>query len=391
MNSCSIHRFIARLLPFLAVAVVDVARVSAHDVDLTHIDAQFHSDGTYRIDIYYDADAWLVGVRPEHMSPADLDAYLAKSDAERSAREAELDDFIRRRIKLRFDDVQDPYDVTLIQNDAKSAENPHGAVATNRLIRLAGRAPEGARTFSISCSKTFGNVVLFQRCGAAAPVVKRMDAGGRSDAFSLEFPASTDDGNTASASPGFVAVGSQFVVLGFEHILPLGLDHVAFVVGLFLLSTRWSALLWQVTAFTVAHSITLSLAVLGVVTLSHHTIARVIEPLIAISIAFVAFENVVTSKLNVWRPFVVFAFGLLHGLGFASMLLELGIPQGTQVAALAGFNIGVEIGQIAVIGMAFAVVGWWRQATWYRRRVVIPASLVIGLIGSYWAIERVFA
>ncbi|MBX3394589.1 MAG: HupE/UreJ family protein [Phycisphaerae bacterium] len=371
--------------------MASASRVSAHDVELTHINAQFHADGTYEIDIFYDADAWLAGVRPEHILPADLEAYLAKSDAERSAREAELDDFIRRRIKLRFDDVPDQYDLMLIRNETKAAENPHGAVAANRRIRLFGSAPEGARTFSISCSKTFGNVILFQRCGSAAPVVKRMDAGGRSDAFELDFSKSADLNGEASTRPGFLAVGRQFVELGFAHILPLGLDHVAFVIGLFLLSTRWSALLWQVTAFTVAHSITLSLAVLGVVTLSHATIARVIEPLIALSIAFVAFENVVTSKLNVWRPFVVFAFGLLHGLGFASMLLELGIPQGTQVAALAGFNIGVEIGQIVVIGLAFAAVGWWRKAAWYRRRVVIPASLVIGLIGSYWAVERVFA
>jgi hydrogenase/urease accessory protein HupE len=177
----------------------------------------------------------------------------------------------------------------------------------------------------------------------------------------------------------------RFLRLGFTHIVPQGLDHVLFVLGLFLLSTSLRALLWQVTAFTVAHSITLALTMLGVVELS----PSIVEPLIAASIAFVAIENVLTSRLHAWRPAVVFAFGLIHGMGFAGVLRELGLPRGQMATALVGFNVGVECGQLSVILVAFAVLGWWRERAWYRRRVVIPLSLAIAVTGIVWTVQRV--
>jgi len=116
---------------------------------------------------------------------------------------------------------------------------------------------------------------------------------------------------------------------------------------------------------------------------------QIVEPLIALSIAYVAIENVFTERLHAWRPALVFGFGLLHGLGFAGALRELGLPSGQFVEALLTFNLGVELGQLTVIGIAFALLSWARNKEWYRSVVVKPLSLAIGVVGMYWAIQRV--
>ena len=156
------------------------------------------------------------------------------------------------------------------------------------------------------------------------------------------------------------------------------------MLGLFLLGARLGPLVWQVSAFTVAHAVTLSLAVFDVVSLP----ARVVEPLIALSIVYVAVENLLTERLTPWRPATVFLFGLLHGLGFAGVLRELGLPAEERWLGLLTFNAGIEVGQLAVIGVAFAAVGWCRRRPWYRRRVTIPASALIAAIGLLWTLER---
>jgi hypothetical protein len=178
----------------------------------------------------------------------------------------------------------------------------------------------------------------------------------------------------------------KYLSLGFGHILPQGPDHVLFVLGQFLLSTRVRPLLWQVTAFTMAHSITLALSLYGLVRLP----SIVVEPLIAMSIAFVAVENLITSELKPWRPFVVFGFGLVHGLGFAGVLTDMGLPRNQFATGLVTFNVGVELGQLAVIGLAFAAVGWLRRCAWYRRGVVFPASTAIAAVALFWTVQRIW-
>ena len=176
-----------------------------------------------------------------------------------------------------------------------------------------------------------------------------------------------------------------YLQLGYTHILPLGIDHVLFVLSLYLLEPRLKPVLWQATAFTVAHSITLGLAMYGFVSPP----ASLVEPLIALSILFVAIENIVVAKLNPWRIVVVFGFGLLHGLGFAGALTGLGLPRTMFVESLVAFNIGVELGQISVILLAWLLIGRWAaNKPWYKRRVLVPASVAIGLMAAYWTFER---
>lgn len=189
-----------------------------------------------------------------------------------------------------------------------------------------------------------------------------------------------DDASTSTVAIAWSAVG-----LGFTHILPKGLDHILFVLGLFLLATRTRTVVIQASVFTVAHSLTLALSIYGVVALP----AGIVEPLIAASIVYVAFENLMTSRLSRGRLTLVFAFGLLHGLGFAGVLTDLGLPQRGLLATLIGFNLGVELGQIAVIGTAALLV---RAAALpperYRRLVVRPASALIAVTGVVWVVER---
>ena len=177
----------------------------------------------------------------------------------------------------------------------------------------------------------------------------------------------------------------NYIVLGFEHILPKGLDHILFILGLFLFSTAIKPLLWQVTMFTVAHTITLGLAMNGLIQLP----ANIVEPLIALSIAYIGLENIFSRKLKKSRLALIFIFGLLHGLGFASVLSDLGMPENAFVTALISFNVGVELGQLVIILFAFLFVGFWfGKKPWYNRLVTFPTSVVISLVASYWFVER---
>ncbi|MEM7378045.1 MAG: HupE/UreJ family protein, partial [Pseudomonadota bacterium] len=179
----------------------------------------------------------------------------------------------------------------------------------------------------------------------------------------------------------------HYTVVGFEHIIPKGLDHIVFVLGLFFFSLALKPLIWQVTAFTLAHSVTLALASLGHISVP----ASVVEPLIALSIAYVAVENLRGGEITWVRTAVVFAFGLLHGLGFAFVLGDVGLPPSQFFASLFAFNVGVEIGQLAAIAVAWLALGLpFGKRSWYRRGIAIPCSLAIAAIGVYWTVERVF-
>ena len=178
---------------------------------------------------------------------------------------------------------------------------------------------------------------------------------------------------------------ASYIEIGFEHIVPKGLDHILFIVGLFLLSTHLSPLLWQVTMFTVAHTITLALSMNNIVELP----PSVVEPLIALSIAYVGVENILAKELHKSRLILVFLFGLLHGLGFAGVLSDFGMPKDDFAVALISFNVGVELGQLAVIFMAFVLLRlWFKNKLMYRKIVVVPGSVFISVIGAYWFLER---
>ena len=177
-----------------------------------------------------------------------------------------------------------------------------------------------------------------------------------------------------------------YLKLGYNHILPLGLDHILFVLSLFLLSPKLKPVLWQSLAFTVAHSVTLGLAMYHVIKPS----AKIVEPVIAISIMYVALENIFSPRLKASRIGVVFCFGLVHGMGFASALSSLGLPSNSYLTSLVMFNLGVELGQVTVIVTAYLLLAkWFGNKPYYRKYIVIPLSGMIAAIAFYWTIQRI--
>lgn len=260
------------------------------------------------------------------------------------------------------------------------------------VLSLAADLPEGDAPLRFGWDARFGELVVRQVGGGDDAYTAFLSAGDLSDPLARDA--------ITTESPG--SVFASYIVVGFEHIVPLGLDHILFVLGLFFFSLHLRPILFQVTAFTVAHTITLALASLGLVTVP----GSVVEPLIAASIVFVGLENL-RGRGNVKvRTSLVFAFGLLHGLGFASVLGEFGISASSFIAALLGFNVGVEIAQLALILAALALI--W-AATRLSARAPLPAeetpvrtlqvtyravamvgSIAISLIGAWWTVERVF-
>jgi hypothetical protein len=244
-------------------------------------------------------------------------------------------------------------------------------------IRLRGTIPEHARQFSWAYDLTYASYALVLKSSAdAGGETEWLEGGQRSRPFALDARAGVQSR---------LHIAGTYFVLGFTHILPRGFDHVLFVLGIFLLTRAVRPMLWQVSAFTIAHSITLGLTLYGVVPQA----SSLVEPLIALSIVYVAVENLTTTELKPWRIALVFAFGLLHGMGFAGALRELGLPRSEFVTGLLTFNAGVEAGQLTVIGAAFLAVAYWsRNRVVYRRFIVVPGSLAIAFAGAYWTVER---
>ena len=145
-------------------------------------------------------------------------------------------------------------------------------------------------------------------------------------------------------------------------------------------------ILWQATAFTVAHSITLALSMKNIIVAP----GQVVEPIISLSIMFVAIENMVTDRLKAWRIIIIFIFGLIHGMGFASVLNEIGLPPGKFFLSVFSFNLGVEIGQVSVIlGVFTLIIKPFRNRLWYRKAILAPVSCCIAIMALYWTFSRI--
>ena len=366
-------------LPLVAMLAFTVNAAAAHEIRPAIVTAVFAPEHRYEITVVANLEALLAGIGPVH-----ADTNESPSANLYNELRALPPDMLRARfnafaprwlagIHAEFDGARVEPRISAI------SVPPAGDLALARLssVTLSGEIPANAEKFRWRYAGEFGsNVLRVKRAGDDEMVTSWLKDGAISEPIPL----------AGADAKGTFELFVEYLTLGFTHILPKGLDHILFVLGLYLLSTRIKPLLVQVTAFTVAHSITLALGLYGVVTVS----PSIVEPLIALSIAYVAIENLLTSKLHAWRPFVVFGFGLLHGLGFAGVLQEIGLPRSHYVTGLIAFNIGVELGQLAVIAIAFGLTGlWFRTAPWYRARIVMPASAAIAAVGLFWTVQRV--
>jgi hydrogenase/urease accessory protein HupE len=329
----------------LALLLLLAQAASAHELGRFQVQAEFLKDGTYRVDLVADE---------EHLTPQLL----------RSLVDGAAVAFDGHPVQPRAEPVP------------PGPETPPGRMT----VRLHGPIPGGARAFtwSDSAAAKLGSYPLIPKNeGDESTTWQWLEGDAASQPFRLA---------ASVVPPTRLEIVGQYLKLGFTHILPKGLDHILFVLGLFLLSRKARPLLLQVTSFTIAHTVTLALSIYGIISLP----PSIVEPLIALSIVFVAVENVLTSELRPSRIALVFGFGLLHGLGFAGVLSELGIPRSEFLPALISFNLGVEAGQLTVISLAFLAVGLFRNRAWYRQAVVVPASLLIAAMGIYWSIQRTF-
>lgn len=349
------------------------------------VEISVFTEGRFRVELRASIEALLTGINAQY-----TDTTQAPTAVEYDRlRELEAPDLMRefapfrrqmlQSIEILLDDRRATVEIT----DVEIPVPGYTKVPRISLIVLEGDIPRDTRSLSWYYPAAFGdNAVRVRQVDTRAEqwhwsAWQWIRDDSRSEPFSLK---------EVFTEPSLWHVISEYTKAGFDHIVPRGLDHILFVVGLFLFSARVRPLLWQVTMFTIAHSITLALAMTGVFTLP----ARVVEPLIALSIAYVGVENVWHRKLHRSRLLLVFAFGLLHGLGFASMLADFGMPDNAFATALIAFNVGVELGQLAVIGVAYLALGlWFGDRPWYRRFVVVPGSLLIAAVGLSWAWERI--
>jgi hypothetical protein len=332
------------------------------------------ASGTFRADVVCDLDALALGVDRGADSVALAAAIEAMSPVERGALVARLTETLKRRLRVRFDGEAAAFEVSLPD---RGRPRPEGTLpsALGLVARLEGRVPAGAGEVTFFASRSFPPV-RFEVVG---------ESGERLHLEVLQHGSESTPASVASASTvRRWATLTRFLGLGFAHILPDGIDHVLFVVGLALFSRRLVPLLVQATAFTVAHTLTLVLSAHGVFRLP----SRPVESLIALSIVYVAIENLLRSELRFSRVLLVFAFGLLHGLGFAGVLAELGLPDRNRWVALLAFNGGVEFGQLAVILPTWLLLRGLERLGASRRAVVVPASVVIGAVGLYWTATR---
>ena len=375
VRSQTLARLAAPLLT-LVVLVGLPASSRAHPLTFTETTIVLRPDGSFQTDLVCDLDALALGA-PQNADDAALVAALgALAPGELEARLDRLRQLFQRRVRVRFDGEPAPFEVSFPDQGTPAATASSIPTMLGLTARLTGTVPAGATNMEFFASRAFADVHLTVRDEIRGLTIRSvLERGARSDPYALAGPVEP---------PTAVSLGRQYLGLGFVHIVPRGLDHILFVLGLFLLGTRTGPLVWQVSAFTVAHAATLSLAVFEIVALP----ARVVEPLIALSIVYVAVENVLTARLTPWRPAVVFGFGLLHGLGFAGVLGQLGLPEQERLLGLLSFNVGIELGQLLVIVVALASVGWCRRRPWYRARIAVPLSVAIAGVGLFWAVER---
>ena len=433
--------YLAVLSTVMAMVLAFALPARAHEV-LPAIADMEQVEDELQFDIRLNIESFIAGIDLTETADTDVAPQAETYDILRALEPAALEDRfdafwpeMQERITVLIDGAPVPVTDPIIQIGEV------GNIETVRETQLQFTAPipADAQTVQVGWDSAFGTLVIRQQ-GVEAPYDGYLEAGALTDPITLA------GGDQAGGWQTF----ARYIPVGFDHIVPKGLDHILFVLGLFFLSTRMAPLLTQVSLFTLAHTITLALAALGYVRIP----GSIVEPLIAASITYVAVENIFMKNLSPWRPFIVFLFGLLHGLGFASVLGEFGLPEGTFIPALIGFNVGVEVGQLAVIAVMFlavwqairvdrgeneamqarAVYGVLIVATLalilldppvlsaalenpslvflgpllavfvlclasvqfrdhleaYRRIVSVPASVFIAVIGAYWFVERVF-
>ncbi len=310
---------------------------------------------------------------------------LSADETERLLRETEK--YLREAVYFTHGDHEVPFEVDFPDFNCDPPSFPEllngGAYLT---VKLTGKIPPGpAGEFKMHVRPSVQPIFLVAAGDKGEGAIIEVNPGDSAAIFSTSEIVAGKETKVDYAEGGGV---KNMLVIGYLHVLPMGLDHVLFILALFFMARDFSALLKQSLAFTVAHSITLGMAVLGGVEVASTWLGGMIEPLIALSIAVLALENVVRKKPSPSRLSLVFVFGLVHGLGFASSFATVLKQVDGGVWALALANIGVELAQVTILVVAWVLtLRWWRKPIYEKFR--IASSLVLAAIGLYWFVQRI--
>ena len=369
-------------LAALALLCLIGTPVHAHDLSYALVNVAVPADRTsVRVEIRCHVPALILGAPQGHLAPDRLAAFLALDDIQLAARQSTASRDLLAGLSLRADDR--------LIDDARLAFPPAGTLRADASVpvtspkpsaplTLTAALPPGATSLDLALPAALGPAVVVVRWSDGRVTTLAMGDGERTRPIHLSGPAPLADALDALV---------RFSALGFRHILPLGLDHIAFIAALAVAAPRLGVLIRLATIFTLAHSLTLALAAFRIVDAP----PALVEPAIALSIVAMAGLTALRGPAPAGpaTTAVVFGFGLLHGLGFAGALGQIGLPRGQEALALAGFNLGVEAGQIAVILIVLAAVAAWRTKPFYGPRVARPASAAIAIAGLVWTFQRI--
>lgn len=367
-----------RLLFQLLLCLVIQPFASGHQVETVELEFQKNGDACLLIgemDIAY----MLPETRgiPEGL-PLSRAAVMKSTPEELARIRRETENTLRKLLRFTFADQDVKWTVEFPDFEKEPFELPEEAgdiALISTRLRISPFSGPGALRVHWAGEKETELIVLIEEENDAR-IISTLPGG------NLMLFKQTDEGGSA---PVERPVAGGWLLSGFHHVIPLGLDHMLFILGLFLLVPKWKPLAGQSLLFTIAHSITLGLSVLGKIEVP----GKWVEVLIAVSIAWVGVENLLIRRLGRQRLVLVFAFGLLHGLGFASVLTEKlgGIPKEQLAGPLLGFNVGVELAQITVLCAAFLVL--WPLRKW-TFQVQTFGSAFVALAGFGWMVERLF-
>ena len=389
-STAKIYVFSALL--WLAAIICGTAISHAHEIKPALLEFQLTSPAAKQLDLTLDmnAEIFLSGVDAGNLKDTDDSQKSDEYDRYRAKDAATLDEAIRARwpqLAQRIFVENGDKRLELVLRDVTVETGLLEAQIRQTRIQFSAAPLDSNKEIILGWAAELGPLIVRQisstkssddsTTSASALYAAYLAPGERSDAVQLA-------GATELSLPDIVR---RYAHSGFVHIIPLGLDHILFVLGLFLFSLSGRVLFYQISLFTLAHTFTLALSSLGIVRIA----GQIVEPLIALSIAYVAIDTIwAKSRFSLQRALLIIGFGLLHGLGFASVLADFGLPNAQFIPALISFNIGVEAGQIALVFPLYLLVRWWRPpARFYRFSIQIPVSVLIASIGLYWTLELV--
>ena len=354
----------------------------AHEIKPSILD--FNYDGNYlNIEIRLNAELILSKIDASKISNTNSSSLSEIYDELRRLDIKDLENIflkswneISSNIDIKINNT--PKQIDLIKIDIEDIDNFE--ISRDTIIYLSVLLDENAEYLTFNWIKNYGPIILRENNSSKSEdelVTEYLTPGSESNQIYLKKT------NLISNFKNL----SNFFVLGIQHIIPKGLDHILFIFGLFLFSLSIKKLITQITIFTIAHSITLIFVSLSLININ----PQIVEPIIALSIVYVGIENIFKNYIKEYfRYIVILFFGLLHGLGFALVLSDIGYRSSTLFLNLISFNIGIEVAQISIILFLYIFIGIKFSTNKYYRRVFqIPSSILIALIGLYWFFERI--